>query len=259
MYNPSQPWRSSLLGAASSTGFLPSDVSGLKLWVDNSNLSTLLNPSGLPVSDGDRVATWLDKSGLGNDLTQSVSTARPTYRATAGGRPSIETFSTGVFEVLTHADSTDFDYTTCGLYVGCMIETPGGLQSPYGKYLPSGNQREIQLTASATPNFIVTTSQDGTSGTLTTATTASNPSTSAVVLSMRWNGTTVTAQMNSDTVATSTPAAIFPGTAAVTLGALDGAVNPYKGYIYGAAWYGAIPSDAQHTQIVNYFRSISGA
>src|SRR5262245_54504040 len=39
--------------------FLPSDISGLRLWLDGEDAATLDSPSGLTYS-------WLDKSGNGN-------------------------------------------------------------------------------------------------------------------------------------------------------------------------------------------------
>jgi len=54
----------------SAGGFLPTDITGLKLWMKSDSLS---------LADNDPVSTWSDSSGLGNDLTAAGS-ARPTYK-----------------------------------------------------------------------------------------------------------------------------------------------------------------------------------
>jgi hypothetical protein len=67
-------------------GFTPLDLfqSGEQgVWYDPSDLSTLFQDDAgtTPVvSDGDPVGLMQDKSGNGNDATQSVSASRPTYR-----------------------------------------------------------------------------------------------------------------------------------------------------------------------------------
>jgi hypothetical protein len=62
-------------------------------WYDPSDLTTLWQDTAgtVPVTaPGDTVALIRDKSGRGNDATQSITTARPTYRVDAGGRGYLE-------------------------------------------------------------------------------------------------------------------------------------------------------------------------
>jgi hypothetical protein len=57
------------------------------VWYDISDITTLFQDSAgtIPVvSDGDPVGLIQDKSGNGNDATQTVSASRPIYRASAG-------------------------------------------------------------------------------------------------------------------------------------------------------------------------------
>jgi hypothetical protein len=56
----------------------PDAVSGLALW---------LKADALSLNDGDPVSTWTDSSGNGRNLT-AASTARPTYKTTAGLFPT---------------------------------------------------------------------------------------------------------------------------------------------------------------------------
>jgi Tfp pilus assembly protein PilV len=61
----------------------PLTVSGLKGWYDAANTDQSVN--------GGAVATWFDKSGNGNNATQSVAADKPTYQSTGGpnSKPSI--------------------------------------------------------------------------------------------------------------------------------------------------------------------------
>ncbi len=63
-------------------GFLPTDISGIKLW--------LAANRGLNLSDGDPVGTWPDQSGNGNDATQGTGAAKPTYKTNIlNGKPIV--------------------------------------------------------------------------------------------------------------------------------------------------------------------------
>jgi hypothetical protein len=54
-------------------------IGNLVLWLDSKDNSTVLNDSLAPCIDGQKVAVWVDKSGNGYDLSQSIDTQRPTY------------------------------------------------------------------------------------------------------------------------------------------------------------------------------------
>lgn len=232
-------------------------------WGDTTNISDLLDLNDAVVTDGTLIKTWKDKSGRGNNLTQATSTARPTYRATAGGMPSIEFFASGAFELLIHADSTDFNISNpFAFYAAVKWKTTTGTpQTIIGKYNPTGNQRGCQLSFNTTPNLVTTTSNDGTSAVLTTSTaTDTLGTTTPIVVSVRWDGVNTITQVNeTGTSGSGSPAAIFTGTSDFGIGALANASQPFKGYIYGWGKTVGCPTAAQHTQIVNYFKSICGA
>jgi hypothetical protein len=60
--------------------FTPTTISGLQLWLDASDGSTLYNATvggSLVTTDGAAVARWADKSGNNRHATQSTSNARP--------------------------------------------------------------------------------------------------------------------------------------------------------------------------------------
>lgn len=69
-----------LVGAP--VGFTPLQLPGLKLWLDASQITGLV--------DGDPVATWSDLSGNGNHATQATGSKRPTYKVNiVNGRPVV--------------------------------------------------------------------------------------------------------------------------------------------------------------------------
>jgi len=63
-------YRAAVLGAAGAS-FSPLDVSGLQLWLDASDASTITESSG-------SVSQWDDKSGNGNHVTQGTAANQPT-------------------------------------------------------------------------------------------------------------------------------------------------------------------------------------
>lgn len=68
---------------ASGPAFSPTLISGLELWLDSSDPSTLYQSSGgsLASADGDPVGQWRDKSGIGNHALQSDGTKKPSLKA----------------------------------------------------------------------------------------------------------------------------------------------------------------------------------
>ena len=76
------PWGNAPGGYGGAAPFSPTDIAGLVLW--------LAADLGLALSDGDPVVTWPDQSGNGNDVTQPVAAARPTFRtAVINGEPVV--------------------------------------------------------------------------------------------------------------------------------------------------------------------------
>jgi hypothetical protein len=94
--------------------FSPSDVAGLALWLDASDITTLWQDSGrtTPVTaDTDPVGAIDDKSGNARHATQAVAGSRPTYRTAQFGAVAAMDFD-GIADFLT---STAFTLTQPGV------------------------------------------------------------------------------------------------------------------------------------------------
>ncbi len=69
----------SLPVSAAAQAWTPAAVSGMTLWLDSTDATTI-------TKDGsNKVSLWKDKSGSGNNATQSDAAKQPTYSATASG------------------------------------------------------------------------------------------------------------------------------------------------------------------------------
>lgn len=69
-------------GAGGTAAFSPTDIAGLQLWLDASQITGL--------NDGDAVATWNDASGNANNATQGTAAARPLYKVNIkNGKPAL--------------------------------------------------------------------------------------------------------------------------------------------------------------------------
>ena len=66
--------------------FLPTDIAGLQLWLDANDASTLFQDAAgtTPAGNGDVVGAWADKSGQGNDATQTTTATKPTLDTVTG-------------------------------------------------------------------------------------------------------------------------------------------------------------------------------
>ena len=102
--------------------FAPSDISGLKLWLDADDSRTLFaDTSGTTkaTTDGTAVALWVDKSGNGNNVSQSTASARPAIKSSFTNGRNVLNFdgsndtliapsSTATFKFLHSTGSTVF-------------------------------------------------------------------------------------------------------------------------------------------------------
>ena len=100
----------------------PNLISGLQLWLDASDTSTLYNATvggSLVTTDGSAVARWQDKSGNGRHATQATANSRPIFKTNIKNGKGVVRFdgtndrlsipsSTSLFNFLNTSSSTIF-------------------------------------------------------------------------------------------------------------------------------------------------------
>lgn len=129
--------------------FNPSWISGLQLWLDASDASTLYQSSGgsAATADGDPVGYWADKSGNARDAVQASGTNKPTLKLGVKNSRNTLLFdgtndslsvsgSASSLKFLHSADSTVFavfKYNT--LNGGAIIDSMAGTTAKTGVYV----------------------------------------------------------------------------------------------------------------------------
>lgn len=117
-----------------SSAFSPTDIAGLQLWLDASQIVGL--------NDGDAVATWSDLSGTSNDATQGTAAARPIYKtAQLNGRPCVR--FDGVNDLLNYPNSI-FTYTGAGT-VFALVRVNATVAAGYGAVLSAWSAVDTSL------------------------------------------------------------------------------------------------------------------
>jgi len=87
-------YRAAILGAAGAS-FSPLDVSGLQLWLDASDETTITESSG-------SVSQWDDKSGNGNHVTQGTAASQPSTGVNTKNGRNVLTFAGNEFFTRAH-------------------------------------------------------------------------------------------------------------------------------------------------------------
>lgn len=113
--------------------FSPSDLAGLKLWLDASRIAGL--------ADGNPVTQWDDLSGNGNHVTQATAANQPTYRATIeNGRAAVR-FDGG--DYLQAASQAAFDLATYTIIA--VAKVSGRLCGKSTTAFADGRRRKLQV------------------------------------------------------------------------------------------------------------------
>ncbi len=100
--NEIQQWRRRGESMNPLGGFMPTDIAGLQLWLDFSDITTLFLDAAktMPVTaDGDVIGAVEDKSGNGNDATQATTANKPLHKTAIQNSLSIGRFD-GVNDIL---------------------------------------------------------------------------------------------------------------------------------------------------------------
>lgn len=117
--------------------FRPTDISGCVLWLDADDDNSFTG------SSGERVGLWRDRSGAGNDLSQTTATAQPLRVVGVSGRHVVR--SIGDSTCLRRAGITALRSGTVfavGRFIGPANPTSGN----YVPYFGTGNTGGVYLT-----------------------------------------------------------------------------------------------------------------
>lgn len=93
------------------SSFSPINISGLALWLDASDASTLFTDDAgttPATSDGDVIGKWADKSGAGRHHKQSTGARKPVLKKAAQNSKDVIEFSASAFNYLV----PDIDFTS---------------------------------------------------------------------------------------------------------------------------------------------------
>jgi hypothetical protein len=155
--------------------FSPSDLTGLELWLDASDSSTVLNSISpdTPATDGQAIRRWLDKSGNDRHAEQTTGANQPLLDADGLNSKGVLTFD-GINDRLVLGDILDSVITDASakFEIYCVAAQgtthTGTILSKYGDSSQSENERQIiARVASDKVQFVA--SYDKTSNNITVA------------------------------------------------------------------------------------------
>jgi hypothetical protein len=110
--------------------FIPLDISGCSLWLDAADPDA----SGVPPAIGTAIATWVDKSGAGNNALQTNGAYRPTFSNDAGV-PAVSFVSANSQHMLGGPLLTSLRYS---LFIVARTRLVGALQFFFFNYKRAG-------------------------------------------------------------------------------------------------------------------------
>lgn len=257
-YHPQAAWileYDAVTQAAIHAGKLSRDditttASPLLLWLDAGDTSTI-------TKDGsDLVSQWDDKSPHGNHVVQGTASLQPTYRSSGLGQslPSVEFYADNTTKILSAPDVPSMDYSNTTVIAVIQRQTNlAGIEVMFGKYETSGDQREFNGNISS-DTFRVSSTTDGTLGTLTTTSTMNAIALGVpTIVDMKYDGSSLRIRSQDDianegAVATT----IFNGTSVFKLGAVTNTVQPYAGHIAELIVFNKVISDTDRAAILTY-------
>ncbi len=103
--------------------FLPTKISGLQLWLDASDSSTLFQDSNgttPAMADGDPIGCWKDKSGNGYNVIQTDGTNKPSLSIAAKKGKNVISFD-GTNDYLNGGDILDMRLNNLSYFAVCKF------------------------------------------------------------------------------------------------------------------------------------------
>jgi hypothetical protein len=209
--------------------FLPTQITGCSLWLDGAD------PAGNSIipSTG-TLETWVDKSGNGNNATQSSSGNRPTYS------------NNGLVFTGSHWFQTPITSFPTAESIFIVFKSNSGIADIFsGTTL---NSREVLL-YSGNKLFL---GRFGTDPSSTTPNAGAIPLNTTILYSIQYTSSAVTFNVNGTTTGSGTPFFTFSGTGTSWIGANTYNPNNMYGTIYEFIYYNNSLSSNQRLQVEAY-------
>ena len=248
----------------SSGDFVPTTISGLKLWLDASDSSTLFDATtgGSAVAANGGVARWEDKSGNSHHVTQSTSAARPLRKTGVQNGRDVVRFD-GSNDFMQRAS---FAFFASSGFTGFVVAKSDEIADRWLMTwtIPSDDD----------DYGLITLRRDGASparnqwgfGGSNTAISETIDTTGYVALTIRLTSGTITARRNGTLIGTESGitetgtgsgGSNIPARSILNLGALVRPANPSGGFFFKGdycevVWYDSGLSDANRAAVENY-------
>lgn len=225
--------------------FLPSDISGLVLWLDPTKNSSLNSGSA---ANGDSISSWSDQSATGTNLNQATAGFRPSYSSTGiNGNPSIYYSSSDLGLVGTFA-ATLTTYTIAAVIKPTTMVQYGIIWSDtvmYGESLVTANTNQL---------LAISNGYDGTGSTAVNSVMA-NSTYVTMYKQVQYGGKNI--YLNNVNAGTMTG----NGGSLTTFGVGGkgwSGFTGFQGYIGHIVAYNRALSDSERTKIYNFLKVYAG-
>jgi hypothetical protein len=132
-------------------------IPSLKVWLDAHR------PQSFSIDSAQRVASATDISLAGNNLTESTDSRKFLYEpGVINGLPALRGYNSTTASMLSVADNTTLDYTTCAMFVVAQRHTSlAAVESFVAKNVATGNQREFRFRTTTNDRLVLGISPDG--------------------------------------------------------------------------------------------------
>lgn len=231
----------SRLTIGSSAPFVPTDISGLSLWLKADDAATVLNTGG-------QVDQWNDKSGNSNNATATLTQRPITGTRTINSKNAIDfdgtvdimTLPAGVLSLPSGANT---------IFVTYQSDNTGDATQRMIVGLNGGGGRRYEV------GFTATQIQGCNSNTANTPTTqADTRDTTVKTIGFRRSGTAITTFIDGVQGA---PSALGENTTLTSalLGAQTSGIDRFNGLIAEVIWYNSSLSDTDMDRVGNYLNT----
>lgn len=219
----------------SAGGFSPSDISGLKVWLDADQITGLVND--------DPVTTWTDESGTGNDVTEATN--KPLYK-TGGLNSKPYVYFDGTNDILLKSSPT-------GLPTGANARTVFVV----AQCRSIANYKAIYCYGTATTNQIFSLAFHSTTQLLSWGYANDDPATTTLAdntgyyFMHQYTGTNIVIRQNGSQIY-NTADTINTGSTALSIGNWINALAPGNVNVYEVLIYDSSISGTDLTDIETY-------